>query len=114
MEAPVEGRAGIERLWCLLQGKVEDMEQRTQELLQENQELKEHCASLRQQNTEAQAELQREQVQMLVRGELGIMYMRMRCLTWCYFLCGCTPDYQRLGLCFLTAQAPIITKKLLI
>ncbi|CAO2644989.1 Calcium-binding and coiled-coil domain-containing protein 2, partial [Lemmus lemmus] len=37
------------------------MEQRTEELLRENQQLKENCASLQQQNSEVQAELQREQ-----------------------------------------------------
>ena len=37
---------------------------------EENQELKEICTSLHQQNSDAQAELQKEQVQMLARGEL--------------------------------------------
>ncbi|XP_075797905.1 calcium-binding and coiled-coil domain-containing protein 2 [Microtus pennsylvanicus] len=43
------------------QGKVEEMEQRTEELLRENQELKENCASLRQQKSDVRAELEREQ-----------------------------------------------------
>ncbi|XP_041519973.1 calcium-binding and coiled-coil domain-containing protein 2-like [Microtus oregoni] len=43
------------------QEKVGEMEQRTEELLRENQELKENCASLHQQNIDVQAELQREQ-----------------------------------------------------
>ena len=73
----------MKELWSFLQEKVEEMEQRTEELLRENQELKENCASLHQQNTDVQAELQREQVQMLARGELGIRYLRMQCLTWC-------------------------------
>lgn len=45
-----------------MQEKEEEMEQRTGKLLRENQQLKENC-------TDAQAELQREQVQMLVRSE---------------------------------------------
>ena len=73
----------MKELWSFSQEKVEEMEQHTAELLRENQELKESCASLHQQNTDVQAELQIEQVQMLARGELGIMHMRMRCLTRC-------------------------------
>ncbi|KAL6034086.1 hypothetical protein STEG23_007956, partial [Scotinomys teguina] len=42
-------------------GKVEEIEQRNEELLRENQELKDSCASLQKQHSEAQAELQRKQ-----------------------------------------------------
>lgn len=42
-------------------GKVEEIEQHNEELLQENQELKDSCASLQKQNSDAQAELQSKQ-----------------------------------------------------
>ena len=54
-----------------MQEKEEEMEQRTGKLLRENQQLQENCTSLLQQKSDAQAELQREQVQMPARGELG-------------------------------------------
>ncbi|CAO2644988.1 hypothetical protein LEMLEM_LOCUS27291, partial [Lemmus lemmus] len=52
------------------QKKVQEMEQRIEKLLRENQQLKYRCASLHQPNSEAdaQAELQRMKVQMLARG----------------------------------------------
>ncbi|ERE68116.1 calcium-binding and coiled-coil domain-containing protein 2 [Cricetulus griseus] len=42
-------------------GKVEEIEQHNKELLRENQELKDSCASLQKQNSDLQAELQRKQ-----------------------------------------------------
>ncbi|CAH6775963.1 Calcoco2 [Phodopus roborovskii] len=42
-------------------GKVEEIEQHNEELLLENQELKDSCASLQKQNSDVQAELQRKQ-----------------------------------------------------
>ncbi|XP_052613642.1 calcium-binding and coiled-coil domain-containing protein 2 isoform X1 [Peromyscus californicus insignis] len=42
-------------------GKVEEIEQHNEELLRENQELKDSCASLQKQHSDAQAELERKQ-----------------------------------------------------
>ncbi|XP_042138616.1 calcium-binding and coiled-coil domain-containing protein 2 isoform X2 [Peromyscus maniculatus bairdii] len=42
-------------------GKVEEIEQHNEELLRENQELRDSCASLQKQHSDAQAELERKQ-----------------------------------------------------
>ncbi|EGW13530.1 Calcium-binding and coiled-coil domain-containing protein 2 [Cricetulus griseus] len=42
-------------------GKVEEIKQHNEELLRENQELKDSCTSLWKQKSDAQAELQRKQ-----------------------------------------------------
>lgn len=66
-----------------MQEKEEEMEQRTGKLLRENQQLKENC-------TDAQAELQREQVQMLVRSEHeDVVFVPV------LFSVGSTTDYNR-------------------
>ena len=57
----------------LLQGKVQEMEQRTEALLRENQELRDSCAGLQKLSSRRQAELKRQQLQMLVRGAHGVV-----------------------------------------
>ncbi|KAM4859942.1 calcium-binding and coiled-coil domain-containing protein 2-like [Thomomys bottae] len=49
-------------------GKVEEIEQHNKELCEENQELKDSCATLQKQNSDMQAELKRKQ------GELGTLH----------------------------------------
>lgn len=71
----MEGRAGIKRLWCLLQGKVEEMKERTKKLLRANQDLKAVILKRLKPNTDTQnteqAELQGKKVQLLARSVLG-------------------------------------------
>lgn len=51
---------------------MEEIEQHNKELCKENQKLKDSCVSLKKQNSDMQAELQKNQVWMLVKGELGV------------------------------------------
>lgn len=50
---------------------MEEIEQHNKELRKENKELKDSCVSLQKQNSDLQAELQKKQVRLPVKGELG-------------------------------------------
>uniref|UniRef100_A0A8C7AFI7 Calcium-binding and coiled-coil domain-containing protein 2 n=1 Tax=Neovison vison TaxID=452646 RepID=A0A8C7AFI7_NEOVI len=51
------------------QGEVEEIEQHNKELRKENQELKDSCVGLQQQNSDMQAELHKKEVWLLVKHE---------------------------------------------
>lgn len=73
LEHPLSYKGSNRGLWnAPSQGEVEEIKQHNSELCKENQELKDSCVSLQKQNSDLQAELQKKQVWLLVKGEFGV------------------------------------------